>query len=29
MRAVVGSIEKLWNEAFPEYVFEYQFMDEK
>lgn len=29
MRAVVGSIEKVWNEAFPEFVFEYQFMDDK
>jgi ABC-type antimicrobial peptide transport system permease subunit len=29
MRAVVGGIEKIWNEAFPEFVFEYQFMDEK
>jgi predicted permease len=29
MRAVVGGIEKIWNDAFPEFVFEYQFMDEK
>jgi predicted permease len=29
MRVVVGGIEKIWNEAFPEFVFEYQFMDEK
>ena len=29
MRAMVGGIEKIWNEAFPEFVFEYQFMDEK
>jgi putative ABC transport system permease protein len=29
MRAQIGGIEKIWNEAFPEFVFEYQFMDEK
>ena len=29
MRSVVGNIRNIWNEAFPEFVFEYQFMDEK
>jgi predicted permease len=29
LHAVVGDIEKLWNEAFPEFVFDYEFMDEK
>lgn len=29
VRSVVDGIGKIWNEAFPEFVFEYQFMDEK
>ena len=29
IKSAVGSIEKLWDEAYPEYVFEYQFVDEK
>jgi putative ABC transport system permease protein len=29
MHKVIGSIEKLWGEAFPEFVFEYEFMDDK
>ncbi|WP_207513759.1 ABC transporter permease [Longitalea luteola] len=29
LRAVVDDIEKLWNEAYPEFVFDYEFMDEK
>lgn len=29
MHAVMGSIEKIWDEAFPEFVFEYEFMDDK
>lgn len=29
LRAAVGDIEQLWNEAFPEFVFDYEFMDEK
>ena len=29
MRSVVDNIRNIWNEAFPEFVFEYQFMDEK
>jgi ABC-type antimicrobial peptide transport system permease subunit len=29
MHNVIGGIEKLWGEAFPEFVFEYEFMDDK
>lgn len=29
IRNVVGGIEKIWGEAFPEFVFEYEFMDDK
>jgi putative ABC transport system permease protein len=29
MRSEMNNIEKIWNEAFPEFVFEYEFMDEK
>lgn len=29
MHNVMGRIEKIWNEAFPEFVFEYEFMDDK
>lgn len=29
MRKVMGSIEKIWDKSFPEYVFEYEFMDDK
>jgi putative ABC transport system permease protein len=29
IHTVIGGIEKVWDEAFPEFVFEYQFMDEK
>jgi ABC-type antimicrobial peptide transport system permease subunit len=26
---VMGSIEKIWNQTFPEFVFEYKFLDDK
>jgi predicted permease len=29
MSATIHAIEKLWNTTFPDYVFEYQFLDEK
>lgn len=29
MHNVIGGIEKIWGEAFPEFVFEYEFMDDK
>jgi ABC-type antimicrobial peptide transport system permease subunit len=29
MHNVIGGIEKIWSEAFPEFVFEYEFMDDK
>ena len=29
LKQSIGSIEQLWNEAFPDYVFEYQFLDQK
>jgi ABC-type antimicrobial peptide transport system permease subunit len=27
--ATIGSIERLWSDVYPDYVFEYQFLDEK
>jgi ABC-type antimicrobial peptide transport system permease subunit len=27
--ATIGSVEKIWNSTFPEFVFEYKFLDEK
>jgi putative ABC transport system permease protein len=29
IRTAVSGIEKIWNETFPEFVFEYEFMDDK
>jgi putative ABC transport system permease protein len=29
IRNVIGNIEKIWGQAFPEFVFEYEFMDDK
>src|SRR5258708_2336857 len=29
LAASMSQIEKIWNDAFPNYVFEYQFLDEK
>jgi hypothetical protein len=29
VKNTIASIEKLWNETYPEFVFEYQFVDEK
>ncbi|MGI8583159.1 MAG: ABC transporter permease [Chitinophagaceae bacterium] len=28
-RQILTSVEKLWNNIYPEYIFEYQFLDEK
>jgi putative ABC transport system permease protein len=29
MPAAIAAIKRVWNEAYPDYVFEYQFLDEK
>jgi putative ABC transport system permease protein len=29
MAATVGAIRQIWNEVYPDYVFEYQFMDDR
>jgi putative ABC transport system permease protein len=29
MTATVGAIRQIWNEVYPDYVFEYQFMDDR